>query len=102
MARFADWSHQWPENYDFESTRALNAPKGLKLTNGASMPIPPSPDMDEKKRTSAEVAEVSEDDGHVVQPDPDLDPAALKKAYRFAQLSSVALVRSLVSRAVAG
>ena len=53
--------------------------------------------MDEKKRDSAEVAEVAEDEEPVVHPDPDLEPEGLKKAYRFALWSSVALVR-LVSK----
>ncbi|VDC00538.1 unnamed protein product [Peniophora sp. CBMAI 1063] len=79
----------WPENYDFASTRALNAPRGPKAADSA--PNPPSPTMDEKKRDSAEVTEVAGDDEPVVQPDPDLEPLGLKKAYRFALWSSVAL-----------
>jgi hypothetical protein len=47
----------------------------------------------EKERGSAEMHSVADDDG--IEPDPDLDPASLSKAFRFAAWSSVALVCAL-------
>jgi urea-proton symporter len=45
----------------------------------------------EKEHGSAELHSVDED-GPIIVPDPDLDPVALHKAYRFAAWSSVLLV----------
>jgi hypothetical protein len=78
---------QWPEDFDFEITRAINAPtardaKARDSTEG---------DEDDKKSKEAvETAEVENDES-----DNELDPAALHKAFRFAAWSSVALVGPL-------
>jgi len=79
---------QWPEDFDFEITRAINAPTarhahGRDSTEG---------DEDEKKSGGAvETAEIENDDS-------DLDPVGLQKAFRFAAWSSVALVGSFPRR----
>jgi hypothetical protein len=76
-------SYLWPEDFDFEITRAINAPtardaKARDSTEG---------DEDDKKSKEAvETAEVENDES-----DNELDPAALHKAFRFAAWSSVAL-----------
>jgi len=77
----------WPEDFDFESTRALNVRVNVNVSG------PYGDDrMDEKgsekERGSAEMHSVNE--GGIV-PDPDLDPVALDTAFRFAAWSSVAL-----------
>lgn len=76
---------QWPEDFDFDITRAINAPTrhvhGRDSTEGYE---------DEKKsREAIEAAEVENDDS-----DKELEPAGLKKAFRFAAWSSVVLVGS--------
>jgi urea-proton symporter len=88
---------QWPEDFDFVSTRALNVKVPASTVTG--------PYNDEKTNDSEKVSEKEDgfadthsasavnDDG--LEPDPDLDPASLHKAFRFAAWSSVALVRSL-------
>lgn len=73
---------QWPEDFDFDITRAINAPAthhGRDSTDG---------DDDEKKSKDAiEAAEVENDES-----DNELDPVGLQKAFRFAAWSSVVLV----------
>ncbi|TFY67126.1 hypothetical protein EVG20_g4051 [Dentipellis fragilis] len=64
----------WPENFDFESTRALNAPKSAPIEEKSEDLDRKSPD-DEKRISST-----------------DLDPVALGKAFRFAAWSSVILL----------
>jgi len=76
-------SYIWPENFDFEITRAINAP-GTKHAHARD-----SPDVDEDEKKSKEVVEttVVEND----ESDKELDPAGLNKAFRFAAWSSIAL-----------
>ena len=75
---------QWPEDFDFEVTRAINAPSthhGLRRNSTEG-------DEDEKKsKDVAETAEVENDES-----DKELDPVGLQKAFRFAAWSSVVLV----------
>lgn len=81
-------SYLWPEDFDFEITRAINAPTarpahGRDSTEG---------DEDEKKSKEAiDAAEIENDDS-----DKELDPAALQKAFRFAAWSSVALTLVMI------
>lgn len=80
---------QWPEDFDFVSTRALN----VRLVTKVSGPYGEEKTDEkgsEKERGSAEMHSVVDEDGIV--PDPDLDPVSLNTAYRFAAWSSVALV----------
>jgi len=73
---------QWPEDFNFDVTRAINAPNTRHGRDSAEG------DEDEKKsREAIEAAEVENDES-----DNDLDPVALQKAFRFAAWSSVALV----------
>ena len=51
--------------------------------------------VSEKEHGTAELRSISEGEGPVIVPDPDLDPAALHKAFRFAAWSSVLLVCNL-------
>jgi hypothetical protein len=48
--------------------------------------------ISEKGHEITETHSVSEDEGPGIVPDPDLDPVALDKAFRFAAWSSLALV----------
>lgn len=79
---------QWPEDFNFDITRAINAP-ALSSPSAESE----TPSLNEKEKSSAEAADAvsvkSEEED-------DLDPAKLQKAFRFAAWSSIALVcRSL-------
>jgi len=69
-------SYIWPENYDFEGTRAINAP--------SARPQDPDVDFDDVKKEHAitHVETVVDDE---------LDPVALQKAFKFAAISSIAL-----------
>lgn len=78
---------QFPEDFDFEITRAINAPE----TRHVHAPSSTEADEDEKKSKEAiDAAEVENDDS-----DKELDPVGLQKAFRFAAWSSVALVGPL-------
>lgn len=84
----------WPENFDFEATRALNVAPRTSSTHTKEDTI-----SDEKvgEKTSekghgfTDTHSVSDEEGPVITPDPDLDPIALDKAFRFAAWSSVLL-----------
>lgn len=74
---------QWPEDFNFDITRAINAPSTHHVPQRDS-----SEDEDEKKsKDGIEAAEVENDES-----DKELDPAGLQKAFRFAAWSSLALV----------
>ncbi|KAI0295683.1 urea transporter [Russula brevipes] len=76
----------WPEDFDFESTRALNVRTRVTTVTQVGKPY-----GDEKGSEIAETRSAADDEGGIVTPDPDLDPISLTKAYRFATWSSVAL-----------
>jgi len=98
------WSLIWPENFDFDITRAINTapPKGV------------SADEDEKDESTSEkkgppegihrTKSVPVDEEHAyesahatgITSQADLDMAALQKAFRFAAWSSVVLLVILV------
>ena len=48
--------------------------------------------ISEKGHELTETRSISDDEGPGITPDPDLDPVALDKAFRFAAWSSLALV----------
>lgn len=74
---------QWPDNYDFAGTRAINLPVVKKTT------IHYVPDVEtEKKDAPASVTSVSDE----IELDDELDPVSLKKAFRFAVWASVIMV----------
>ncbi|KAJ7244394.1 urea transporter [Mycena haematopus] len=82
-------SYMWPEDYDFEATRAINKP---------------APNVDEKEpqnveRPSMEKKEKTPsvaDSFDAVEVEDELDPVALNKAFRFAAWSSLALLLVLI------
>lgn len=91
------WNIQRPANFDFAVTRAINAPHthGHPSKPADESTEPRKGDLDEKEDSSPspDVRSVSETPG--VTDEDELDHAALKKAFRFAAWSSVALVRSI-------
>ncbi|KAI9441380.1 urea transporter [Lactarius indigo] len=83
----------WPENFDFEKTRALNVAPGTSThtkedTFGEEKV---GEKISEKGQEFTETRSVSDEEGPVITPDPDLDPVALDKAFRFAAWSSLLL-----------
>jgi len=75
-------SYMWPEDFDFDITRAINAPARHAHRRDST-----EGDEDEKKSKEAiEAAEVENDES-----DKELEPAGLQKAFRFAAWSSVVL-----------
>lgn len=81
-------SYLWPEDFDFEITRAINAPTVRRVHPRDSTEV----DEDEKRSKEAvDTAEVENDES-----DKELDPASLQKAFRFAAWSSVALTLIMI------
>ncbi|KAF8231010.1 urea transporter [Tricholoma matsutake] len=79
----------WPDNYDWESTRAINAPEPRKdvtdpskISKEETSTNEKDPEYEAKDASSSQELSVIDDD---------LDPAALQKAVRFASISSIAL-----------
>jgi hypothetical protein len=92
------WSYLRPDNFSFDVTRALNAPTHVHRTHttGSGTHTPPE---DEKKHSDVGSGDVrivpAEDDekhDRGVTHEEDLDPVALKGAFRFAAWSSVGLL----------
>jgi len=87
----------WPDDFDFEATRAINNPLYRSSEKGSSANSRGSQDdMDEKKREpEAEVVPVNEpiisSDAAAEEEAKELDPIALKKSFRLAAWSSVIL-----------
>lgn len=79
-------SAQWPEDFNFDITRAINAPRA----EPAECPKPASVELDEKKAPSVATEVLSV---RAAEADAELDPAGLQRAFRFAAWSSVVLVR---------
>ena len=76
---------QRPDNYDFASTRAINAP----VTHLTHENKPITEDLDDKKQSASPYTQsISEEPAE----ENDLDPVSLGKAFKFAARSSVALV----------
>lgn len=80
---------QWPEDFNFDVTRAINSPTLVDELSSAS-PKPASVDMDENEKRDSVSAEVMS--VRIPEEDDELDPANLQKAFRFAAWSSVILV----------
>ncbi|KAG8221669.1 urea transporter [Butyriboletus roseoflavus] len=70
----------WPDNYDFAETRAINLPVVRKTTAHYVQDVEA-----EKKDAPVSVTSASDE----AELDNELDPASLKKAFRFAVWSSV-------------
>lgn len=97
---------QWPDNYDFGSTRALNNPlmHSQNHTSQNTVNDSPLPEDEKRDRANTDAKDDTVADTRSASDEPivplvdvsDLDPVALKKAFKFAAWSSVALVRSTV------
>ena len=84
---------QWPEDFDFESTRVLNIRAAAPVTSGVESDDEKTYEKEpEKGHVSTEAHEAVDYESPIITIDPDLDPASLDKAFRFAAWSSVALV----------
>ncbi|KAI0056361.1 urea transporter [Artomyces pyxidatus] len=86
----------WPEDFDFNSTRALNVSTQPHMahTKGTDLDSKQDEKRDsaDEKRNSSDIQSVAiEDEEPIVEPDPDLDPVALDKAFQFAAWSSLIL-----------
>jgi len=82
-------SYIWPDNYDWEDTRAINARASSKDVKDRSKAS--NEDLSSKEKElelEAKDASSSDDSSDA---DDDLDPVALKKAFRFASISSIVL-----------
>jgi len=78
-----------PDNYDFASTRAINAP----VTHLTHENKPEAEDLDDKKQSASPYTQsINEEPVE----DNDLDPVSLGKAFKFAAHSSVALALILI------
>jgi Na+/proline symporter len=83
-------SYFWPEDFNFDITRAINAP--VPHVKGSSVDEP----YEEEKKTDTTTrikTEVIQENNASVE---DLDPAALKKAFNFAAWSSIALTLVMI------
>jgi hypothetical protein len=81
---------QWPDDYDFASTRAINC--RAAVTGGNANEEVEEPE-DEKKVPDVSVSSVQNE----AQIDPELEPVALDKAFKFAARASIVLVRASIS-----
>ncbi|KAJ7827131.1 urea transporter [Mycena olivaceomarginata] len=75
-------SYMWPENYDFESTRAINKPTAAPKVDDEEHAKADRPSMEKKEKATVL--------------DEELDPVALNKAFRFAAWSSLGLLLVLI------
>ena len=88
---------QYPDNFDFESTRLINAPKDSEKTNGiaapdeagVSSPINGVRDESAVENGDKEPVDKSQEQTGITR----ADELALKKDFKFAVWASVALVR---------
>ncbi|KAK7052509.1 urea transporter, partial [Favolaschia claudopus] len=85
-------SYVWPEDYDFESTRAINRPKASDSIAEEFEPKEDKPSIEKNKEKAPSVA----DSYHVTEAEEELDPNALNKAFRFAAWSSLGLLLVLI------
>jgi len=83
----------WPEDFDFEETRVLNV--ALRTSTHAKDDTigdeKVGEKISEKGHEITETRSLSDDECPAITPDPDLDPVALDKAFRFAAWSSLLL-----------
>ncbi|KAH7908804.1 urea transporter [Hygrophoropsis aurantiaca] len=82
----------WPDNYDFESTRAINASKfsRAKKESEESDHDVEDPEFEKKGHASSVSTETAS------QSDNDLDPAGLDRAFKFAARASIVLTLVLM------
>ena len=85
---------QWPDDYNWESTRAINTPAPRKDTKDTLRSS--NEDLGSKEKDlEFEVKDASSSEDPFDTTDDDLDPVALNKAFRFASISSLTLVSNL-------
>ncbi|EPT04820.1 hypothetical protein FOMPIDRAFT_1156291 [Fomitopsis schrenkii] len=78
----------WPDDFDFEATRAINTPSHTAEDQGSEEYV------DEKKRVASEVSTepvVDPPEEVAAEEERELDPGALNKAFRLAAWASVTL-----------
>ncbi|KAF7792790.1 hypothetical protein EIP86_003889 [Pleurotus ostreatoroseus] len=87
-------SYFWPEDFNFDITRAINAPHSNNDFEEKPIGSSPhgTPEMDEDKKRDSVSADVSSVTSAQPSEDTELDPAMLNKAFRFAAWSSVVLL----------
>jgi len=78
---------KWPDDFDFEATRAINKP----VTPTGSY-TPDLADGKDEMRIHDRPASIAGDSFDAKEESDELDPVALTKAFKFATWSSVALV----------
>jgi len=79
---------QWPDDYDFALTRAINS-RGAAVASRNIKDELEEPEY-EKKVPDASVVSVTNE----AQIDPELEPVSLNKAFKFAARASIVLVRA--------
>ena len=90
----------WPENFDFEATRALNAEHSTSVTREPETPV--TPDLDEKDKDFGQEkalpsnSVVARDLDDLAVERPEIDFVGLNKAFRFAAWSSITLFSVLI------
>ncbi|KAJ7069974.1 urea transporter [Mycena amicta] len=94
-------SYLWPENYDFESTRAINKPTAAIVEsdgNGSEAKATSEKERSsiEKKAQEKEKTPSVADSFDAAEIEDELDPIALNQAFRFAAWSSLALLLVLI------
>ncbi|TFY55004.1 hypothetical protein EVJ58_g8521 [Rhodofomes roseus] len=83
----------WPDDFNFEATRAINTPSHVPSEKDG-VGRESEEYVDEKKRVASEVSTepvVNSTEAAMEEEEKELDPNALKKAFRLAAWSSVAL-----------
>ncbi|KAI0686454.1 urea transporter [Cytidiella melzeri] len=89
-------SYFWPENFDWDVTRAINSPSS-SATSHTHSPKPASVEYEEEKKDQI-LAEAASVTSHAAErsSDDELNPVMLNKAFRFAAWSSIILLIVLV------
>ncbi|KJA22557.1 hypothetical protein HYPSUDRAFT_652941 [Hypholoma sublateritium FD-334 SS-4] len=83
----------WPDDFDWETTRAINMPS--RGTGKTDEKVADS-DSDDKKRAASVKESVAGDSFSGSEEEDELDPVALTKAFKFATYSSLALFVVLI------
>ncbi|KAJ6480136.1 urea transporter [Mycena sanguinolenta] len=84
-------SYMWPEDYDFETTRAINKPIAKVDEKELQNDKEERPSMEKKEKTPSVAASFD-----AAEVEDELDPVALNKAFRFAAWSSLGLLLVLI------
>ncbi|KIK01605.1 hypothetical protein K443DRAFT_6784 [Laccaria amethystina LaAM-08-1] len=85
----------WPDNYDWESTRAINKP--VRDTSRRTEELKTDSDSEKKEHeVVTKAGSVAGDSFDAAEEEDELDPVALNKAFKFASYSSVGLFIVLI------